>query len=424
MLIKRIAFFAFFCLLVSAGQLKAQEQSVAFSADTSKFIAELTAQFRNVGDADAAEAKLVLSTFTYQWTSNLLSYNQKKQAQSVCIALNEHKLQVAPYYVQYFKILTTLVKQSAASGTYDMFHKSVNFCLLSKTSSRTLLKYLVQTELLIGSNAFMQTNTEAWYVRKGAYKFAFDSVPYFSFSSGSLACIVRNDSACIYDTRGSYYPLSQIWIGKGGKVYWERTGLGREVVYATLADYKIDTRSISYSADSVMFYHGGYFKKFLKGKLEDKAMVDITAENATFPKFTMYKGSQVYINLFKDIEFTGGFSLQGSRVIGTPSADGYSRIEIKHNNKPFITLKSTEFAIRPDKFASMRASALILIENDSIYHPSVEVRYNLSNNELLMNRREEGLGQSPFFNTYQQLDMYHPIIFRPIALTGCRELMI
>jgi len=411
MLIKRIAFFAFFCLLVSAGQLKAQEQSAAFSADTSKFIEELTTQFRNVGDADAAEAKLVLSTFTYQWTSNLLPYTQKKQAQSICIALNEHKLQVAPYYVLYFKILSSLVKQSAAPGTFDLLHKSVNYCLQSKTSSRTLLKYLTQTELLLRSNAFMQTNTEAWYVRNGTYKFAFDSVPYFVFSGGSLACVVRNDSACIFDTKGSYYPLTQNWIGKGGKVYWERTGLGRDVVYAKLADYKIDTRSISYSADSVMFYHGGYFKKFLTGKLEDKAMVDITAENATFPKFSMYKGSQVYINLFKDIEFFGGFSLQGSRVIGTPSTDGFSRIEIKQNNKPFVTLKSTEFAIRPDRFASVRASALILVENDSIIHPSVQVRYNLSNNELVMNRGEEGLGQSPFFNSYHRLDMYIEAIY-------------
>jgi len=411
MLIKRIAFFAFLCLMFSANQLKAQEQSAAFSADTSKFIEELTAQFRNVGDADAADAKLVLSTFTYQWTSNLLAPAQKKQAKSICFALNEHKLQVAPYYVLYFKVLTTLVKQSSAPGTFDLFHKSVNYCLQSKTPSRTLLKYLTQTDLLIGSNAFMQANTEAWYVRKGSYKFAFDSVPYFAFSAGSLACIVRNDSACIYDTKGSYYPLTQVWIGKGGKVFWDRTGLGRDVVYAKLADYKIDTRTISYSADSVMFYHGGYFKKFLQGKLEDKAMVDITAANASYPKFSMYKGSQVYINLFKDIEFFGGFSFQGARVIGSAAADGYARIEIKHNKKPFISLKSNEFAIAPDKFVAAKASALIFIENDSIFHPSIQVRYNLSNNELVMNRGEEGLGQSPFFNTFHHLDMYTEAIY-------------
>lgn len=411
MLIKRFAIFAFSCLLISTSQLKAQKQSGAVSPDTSDFIEVLTAQFQKVGDADAAEAKLALSTFTYQWTSNLLEDPQKNQARLVCDAFSEHKLEVAPYYVLYFNILTSLVKQSSKSGTFDLFHKSVNHCLLSKTPSRTLLKYLTQTELLIRSNALMKTNTEAWYVRMGTYKFAFDSVPYFIFSSANLSCIVRNDSACIYDTKGSYYPLTQVWTGKGGKVFWDRVGLGREVVYAKLAGYKIDTRTIAYSADSVLFYHGGYFKKNLLGKLEDKAMVDITAENATFPKFSMYKGSQVYISLFKNIEFFGGFSLHGSKVIGTPSADGFCRIEISRNNKPFITFKSTQFAIRPDRFVSTRALAMIFIENDSIFHPAIQVRYNLANNELVMNRGEEGLSQSPFYNTYHRLDMYNEAIY-------------
>lgn len=411
MLKKQILFLFLFSLLFSGHQLEAQTKASVFSADTSKFIAELSAQFMKVGDADAAEAKLVLSSFTYQWTSNLLTYEQKKQSQSIAISLDQSKLPIAPYYLLYLKIITNLVKQSSPTTSFDLLTKSINYCLQSKTPSRTLIKYLTQTELLINYNAFMRTNTEAWYVRNGDYKFAFDSVPSFVFSKGSLACLVRNDSACIFETKGIYYPLTQMWVGKGGNVYWERTGLGRDVVYAKLSGYKIDTRTISYTADSVMFYHGGYFKKLLQGKLEDKAMVDTRPESATFPKFTMYKGSQVYINLFKDIEFLGGFSLQGSKVLGTPSADGFSKIEIKHNGKPFISFKSTEFAIAPDKFVAARASAIIFLENDSIFHPSVQVRYNLSNNELFMMRSEEGLGQSPFFNTYHQLDMYTEAIY-------------
>lgn len=399
------------CVLISASELKSQEQPATFSADTSKFIEELTLHFRNVGDADEDEARLVLSAFTYQWTSNLLTVSQKKQAQAVCIKLSEQKLQVAPYYVLYFNIITNLVKQNSEQGTFDLFHKSVNYCLNSKVPSRTIIKYLSQTDLLLKSNALMQTNSEAWYVRNGNYKFAFDSVPYFTFSSGSLACVVRNDSACIYDTRGQYYPITQTWQGKGGVVNWERTGLGKDVVYAKLSDYSIDTRSISYSADSVLLYHGGYFKKFLPGKLEDKAMVDVSADKATFPKFTIQKGTKVYINLFKDIEFYGGFNLQGARVIGTPADDGFSRIEIKHNNKPQIIFRSTEFVIRPDRFVSARAAALIYLENDSIYHPGIQVRYNLANNELVMSRGDEGLSQSPFFNTYHKLDMYSGAIY-------------
>jgi hypothetical protein len=397
--------------MVFGNHLKAQEHPAAFSSDTSVFIDELTVLFRNVGDADAAESKLVLSTVSYQWTSNLLLYPQKKQVQSVCMAFNELKLQGAPYYVLYFKIITSLVKQNADPGTFDLFHKSVNYCLKSKNSSRTLLRYLNQTELLIRSKAFMQTNTEAWYLRNGDFKFAFDSVPHFIIPSGSLACVVRNDSACIYETKGRYYPLTQSWVGKGGKVYWERTGLAREVVYAKLADYKVDTRTITYSADSVLLYHGGYFKKFLLGKLEDKAMVDITADRATFPKFFMYKGTQVYINLFKNVEFFGGFNLEGARVIGTPSDDGFSRIEISRNAKPFITFRSKEFVIRPDRFVSARAASVIYFENDSIYHPGLQVRYTLANNELIMSRGEEGISQSPFFNTYHRLDIYSGAVY-------------
>lgn len=411
MLKYRIVFAIFVCLLISGSRLSAQEQSVAFSADTSKFIEELNTQFRKVGDADAADAKLLLSAFTYQWTSNLLADAQKKQAHAVCMALSERKLEVSPFYMLYFKVLTTLVKQSAKPGTFDLFHKSVNYCLQSETPSRTLLKYLTQTDLLVNSNAFMKTNTEAWYIRNGNYRFAFDSVPYFGFSSGSLACIVRNDSACIYDTKGSFYPLTQTWKGVGGKVYWDRTGLSREVVYAKLADYRIDTRSLSYMADSVMFFHGGYFKSLLQGRFEDKAMVDVTPQNATFPRFSMYRNTQVYINLFKNIEFFGGFSMQGSRILGTPAADGFSHIEIQHNKKPFISLKSTEFAILPDKFVAAKASVRIYIENDSIFHPAIRVQYNHANEELMMSRSEEGLGQSPFFNSYHRLDMYNEAIY-------------
>jgi len=212
MLKKRIVFFAFICLAFSTLHLKAQGQTAAFSADTSKFIEEITQQFQKVGDVDASEAKQVLSEFTELWTSNKISNAQKKQVKAICLLLNEQKLQVAPYYVLYFKIITLLTKQNSVAGTFDLLHKSVSYCLKAKSPTRTTLRYLSQTELLLSANAFMQTGTEAWYVRGGKYKFAFDSVPNFIFTAASLACVVKNDSACIYDTKGSFYPLSQTWV--------------------------------------------------------------------------------------------------------------------------------------------------------------------------------------------------------------------
>jgi len=405
----RIILLSFF--LVLAFSLQAQENPALFSSDTSKFIPELTDFFNTVGEADSKEARMVLSTFTYHWTSNLLSNAVKKQTHSICVGMSELKLQAAPYYVTYLNIISTLIKRTAEPETFSLFHKSVNYCLKSKNASRVLLQYLDQTQLLLLEAAFMKTAADAWYVRNAQYKFAFDSVPYFQFNKVSLACVVRNDSACIYDTKGSFYPITQRWIGNKGKVYWERAGFAKDVVFANLSNYQIDTRFTYYSADSVMFYHGGYFKKFLPGRLEDKAVVDITADRATYPRFYIHKGNRVYINLFKDIEFFGGFNMEGSRVIGTPADDGFSIVEVKHKQKPLITFRSTEFVIRPDRLVSARASAVIYLENDSVYHPGLRLRYNLADNEMVLNRDDEGLGQSPFFNTYHRLDMSSEAIY-------------
>jgi hypothetical protein len=408
---RRILFSSFLLLLFLPGKAQAQEPSAAFSADTSKFISELTEKFRYVGEANLAESKLVLSAFTYQWTSGLLSPEQRLQARAVCLSFNEQKLQVAPYYVLYLKILTLLVKQKADPASFNFLHKSIGYCQSTKTPSQSILKYLTQTELLLREKAFTHSGTESWYARNADFRFSFDSVPCFTFTSTNLACVVRNDSACIYETRGIYYPLRQSWKGQGGTVYWERTGLGRDAVYAKLSSYTIDTRTVSYSADSVQLYHGGYFKKLLPGRLEDKAMADITAERATYPRFYMEKDMQVYINLFKDVEFFGGFNLEGARVIGTNGKEGYSRVEISHKGKLLMALRSREFVIRPDRFVSAKASAVIYLENDSVYHPGVQVHYNSDNNELVISRGEEGLGQSPFFNTYHRLDMYSGALY-------------
>jgi hypothetical protein len=54
-------------------------------------------------------------------------------------------------------------------------------------------------------------------------------------------------------------------------------------------------------------YHGGFVKKPLLGRLEEKMMADVTPERAVYPKFFMYPGSSVILNIFRSIEYEGGF---------------------------------------------------------------------------------------------------------------------
>ena len=311
----------------------AQEKHKMFAVD-SLFMADLTEHFRGVGESSEKEARECLSSLSYQWTANLLLPSEKKQVQTVCLALQDLKLSVDPYFVSYLQAISMMVKRNYDEKSFLDFDHSVSFCLAGKAPSRTVISYLNQVNLLLHDNAFLKTGAEAWYCRNAEFAFQFDTVPAFYFKKVSLACVVRKDSSCIYNTSGRYYPVQQKWIGTGGKVYWDREGLSRDTVYATLADYSFNTRLTYYTADSVTLMHGGYFRKPLTGKLEEKVMSDITPDRAIYPKFAMYPGNRLIIRLFNNIEYEGGFSLEGAKIIGFSSKNSPAKIIVDRNNEP------------------------------------------------------------------------------------------
>lgn len=398
-------------LLTAKIAFSQQAADRAFSADTSKFLGELSEFFKNVGESDAKEARDVLSTFTFHWTSNLLTPGQKKQVQAVCNAMAEQKLKVSPHFMSYLRSISLMVRRNMPPKAFDIHYRSATYCLDGKNSSQKLSAYLNQTNLLLSDRAFWLTKTEAWYARDAVYEFAFDTVPVFRFPSVTLSCIVRGDSSCISKTGGLYFPVTQQWLGTGGKVYWDRVGFGRDSVFVTLSSYQINFRKTYFSADTVAFVHRGYFKNPLAGRFEEKVITDVNPDRATYPRFEAFSGELSIKNLFKNIDYEGGFAIEGARVLGTGTKHSAALIHVMRNNLPFIELKSGEFVIRPDRFVAARAYTTIYIGNDSVYHPGLQVRYNKSNNEFAFTRMEEGLQKSPFFNSYHLVDMFPEAIY-------------
>ncbi len=398
-------------LLVSEVIFAQQDAKQPFSADSTLFIADLTEFFKNVGDNDAKEAREVLSDFTYQWTANLLTPVQKKQAMAVCNGMAEQKLKVSPHFIGYLRSIALMVRRNMPAKAFDTHYFSINYCLEGKNSAQKLSTYFSQTNLLLAERAFFQTKTEAWYARNGEFEFAFDTVPVFRFSSVTLACIGRGDSTGIYGSKGLYFPLTQQWTGTGGKVFWDRVGLKRDSVFVTLSSYRINMRLTSYTADTVAFVHKGYFGNALAGHFEERVITDVDPDRATYPRFSAYSGDLFIHNLFNNIDYEGSFAIEGARMLGTGINQSTAIIHVKRNNLPFIELSSNEFVIRPDRFVAARSNTTIYIGNDSIYHPGLQVRYNKSTNEFAFTRLEEGLQQSPFFNSYHLVDMYPEAIY-------------
>ena len=68
----------------------------------------------------------------------------------------------------------------------------------------------------------------------------------------------------------------------------------------------------------------------------------------------------------------------------------------------FIELRSKEFVIHKDRIGSEVASFSIYYGDDSIYHPGLRMKFINLSKELSLLRYEEGLAQSPYFDTYHK----------------------
>ena len=132
-----------------------------------------------------------------------------------------------------------------------------------------------------------------------------------------LTCYSKRDSLQLFETQGVLYPVHNRWEGEGGLVTWERGGYSREEVFAHLQKYQIDLTRSDYTAEQVSFTNKLYFDEPLMGALEDKVKLNAREEDATYPKFTSYTRKFVIEDLYENIDFEGGLSMQGAKLVGT-----------------------------------------------------------------------------------------------------------
>ena len=133
----------------------------------------------------------------------------------------------------------------------------------------------------------------------------------------NLVCYVRKDSIIIFETRGEFYPIISIMeryrrIGNLGKSRFKR-----DDVYARLDSYEINMTRSEYFARDAVFVNKFYFDAPLKGILTDKVKFNKTPGDADYPQFDSYQKDFKIKDLYKDIDYEGGLSMQGAKLVGT-----------------------------------------------------------------------------------------------------------
>jgi hypothetical protein len=259
---------------------------------------------------------------------------------------------------------------------------------------------------LITDNYLYNSNATKWKYTGEPFELVGDTSRLLvRFPKGNLTCYSKRDSIFINETSGVFYPMENIWNGTGGVVTWERSGYKPDDVRAKLSKYAIALNKNEYTADSAILYYSKYFSYPVMGKLSDKVMQIINKEGTNYPEFDSYSKRFFLKDIYQNIDYDGGITLRGARIIGTGNEQEDAEIIVKRADKILMEVRSKYFVFRPEKVNGLNSSVKILLEQDSIYHTDLNFIYYVDKKEVNLQRSDNYSSRSPYFDSYHKIDM-------------------
>jgi hypothetical protein len=389
------------CLsLISFGQ-----KQPYFTGDSAKFAGEINSIFGNLADNEKKIITPFLADFFQKWNQEKFNPSYKKIILVVLNEMAKRKIRPYPDFFNYLNTLNIFINTKQPDG-YFVPWSDILLKLVADKNSRKFLAFLEATSNLFADNVIYKSPTTNWKIKTTTYRFVFDTVPRIDFPKSDLICHANDDSLNVYSTRGVYYPLTNLWKGQDGFVNWKRAGEDPDKIFANLSRYEIQMRFSKFSADSVRFTHKKYLPSPILGRYVDKVLADVTEDKASYPRFSSYNKMIGIPRLFANIDYLGGFAIEGSRIIGSGDKTTDARIFFKKDGKDFVVARSRTFIIRPDRINSSMASITIYHENDSIFHPGLQLKYMDDKKELSFTKDERVTIISPWFDSFHKIEIY------------------
>lgn len=404
-----------------------------FTLEPSKFGKEFAQQLSFTGDIRKDGASMQKEFLAF-WQSDTLTSQQREFFIRTINKLQSKGCKPYPDFVSYTDVLMSFKRRGYDYGQFELFEKAVLAMVDAGRRVRVneLSEFLQNFNVLLRKNVVANNARTKWTVNKLDFLITYENEKFLiKFDNIDLIGYQDRDSLKLYSTSGILNPIAKTWEGKGGKLGWERVGYPLDSMSVSLKDYNLNMTDIMIKADSVVFSNKYYFTQDLMGDLLDKAQNGEKPYKSTYPRFTSYSQDFDIKDIVKDVDYRGGLSVRGRNFIGSGTDDAKAEIRIAKNDSVSFSAYASAFVFDPEKIAADNCEIVLRLAQDSIYHPSVSIRYTLvkrkfeketeqtkgrnrkaekqydykENGFLEVIRVKEGLSNINFVDTYHQLSM-------------------
>lgn len=378
-----------------------------FSDNQGEFLAQMKT-FMTESKQTAIEE--LFKTFEKSFSSGAFPQEEFDQVLLTSNTMLSQRLGATPYFKAYIEALLAVKKADDPAQRFRDMHRVLDAMLAEPDRKvNDLLGFMDFVVPFFEKRALRYSELgTSWYALTDSYRFRYEEKkPSVIIEKSDIMAARREDSIFIFGTSGVLFPLENRWKGKGGKVTWERRGLGA-AVYVELPAYELEVNKGIYEVKNVKFHYPLFFgNQAIEGAFSDKLIASDDATVGSYPRFESTQPVKQLGNLGKGLIYSGGFRLNGTTVYGFGSRDNRAEIQVFNDAKQLLYRGDSElFTIRREELITgERVNSAIYMGKDSIYHPSVNLRYNIPTRQLQLTRGQRGSDRNPFFSSQHNVNI-------------------
>jgi len=394
-------------LLVAMGNLQAQKQRITqFSQNA---LPEEICEYLDQATSDK-EKKKENANITKMFKMHYFALTNEQQSRLTAISNNALKLKIRQYpdMSNFVSAVIQITSDQQSASNFDQWLDCIDFIQSRNKKLKDFNDFVDFSATFAKSRTLYASRSCTWQMQQGCrYQMAFNNgeITVTVDSPIELHYSSDKDNGTIYGTKGVYYYFDNRWVGNGGRLNWDRTGIPTTACWATLSRYEAITKFPKFVADSVQFTNTNYFNKPIVGRVEEALSAKMDPDKYSFPKFRSYQKDFKLKDILPGIDYSGSFMMNGSKFI-TSDPKNPATIIFYRNGERFVTANSVKFTITSNRIVSENAAVKIYVGGDSIWNNGITVRYLGAEKQLNLINDSRRNYYSPYSNSYHNLDMY------------------
>ncbi len=229
--------------------------------------------------------------------------------------------------------------------------------------------------------------------------------PVIVFHRVSLNFVSPFDSALLKNTKGVFSLRDRIFVGESGQFGWSPAGLSADSVFYEFNKYNFKTTQASLGAGQGKLSYVGKLPGSVSGTFDFKSVNHKDKKTSIYPRFKSYENNISILGLGSDrLKYTGGFALEGALISSQSVSGNPGLIEVSGVSDKRFRATSLSFSFKDSLIIASSARIVIFQGNDSIVHPSMQLRYHYGRQLLSLVKDNTALRKAPFTSSYFGID--------------------